>query len=376
MTEKQCLRSVLVVDDEPFEIDILSGILNPEYHVRFALNGEKALEIAQGKKPPDIILLDVVMPGMDGYEVCKRLKEDPTSRDIPVIFVTVRDEVQDETQGFKLGAVDYITKPIIDPIVKARVKTHIDLKIARQELEIQNKELREAARLREEVEQIVKHDLKNPLQSIIGHSELLLAAGQVSPAEKQSLLNIRDAGLRMLTMINTSLDIFKMEQGLYRLNPVKVDLIKIINRISSDLYKLIELSELNLSISTENGPSCRDESFIIQSEELLCYTMLANLMKNAIEASPKGEKVEINLARDAHWVEIEVKNKGCIPAPIKDVFFNKFSTYGKEGSAGLGTYSARLIAGTHGGDIVLFEDNDKLTVSLKVRLPIAPALPQ
>ncbi len=120
--------TVLVVDDTPENIDVLVGILKDDYKVKVALNGEKALQIVvTAKEPPDLILLDIMMPGMDGYEVCRRLKESAFSRKIPVIFVTAKGETEDEAKGFKLGAVDYITKPVSPAIVKARVKTQLDL---------------------------------------------------------------------------------------------------------------------------------------------------------------------------------------------------------------------------------------------------------
>lgn len=119
-------QTVLVVDDTPENIDILDGILNTEYNVKVAINGMMALKIAE-KILPDIILLDIMMPGIDGYEVCKKLKENPLTRKIPVIFVTARDQVIDEENGFKAGAVDFIIKPVSASIVKARVRTHLDL---------------------------------------------------------------------------------------------------------------------------------------------------------------------------------------------------------------------------------------------------------
>ncbi|QSX30666.1 response regulator [Shewanella cyperi] len=118
--------SILVVDDTPENIDILVGILGDEYKVKVAIDGPRALALAQ-KALPDLILLDVMMPGMNGYEVCRRLKQEPLTSHIPVIFVTALSEVEDETQGFALGAVDYITKPVSAPIVKARVRNHLAL---------------------------------------------------------------------------------------------------------------------------------------------------------------------------------------------------------------------------------------------------------
>ncbi|QYJ84481.1 response regulator [Shewanella aegiceratis] len=136
--------TVLVVDDTPENIDILVGILGDEYKVKVAIDGPKALTIA-GKSAPDIILLDVMMPGMNGYEVCKRLKQEPLTAHIPVIFVTALTDVADETQGFELGAVDYITKPVSAPVVKARVKTHLSLydqkRLLEQEVKARTREL-------------------------------------------------------------------------------------------------------------------------------------------------------------------------------------------------------------------------------------------
>jgi len=136
-TEKQ---TVLVVDDIPDNIDVLSGILRPFYRVKAALNGERALRIACSDQQPDIILLDIMMPDVDGYEVCRQLKSNPITAHIPVIFVTARTEVADEEKGFELGAVDYITKPVSPPLVIARVRTHLALHNQNRELEFKVRE--------------------------------------------------------------------------------------------------------------------------------------------------------------------------------------------------------------------------------------------
>lgn len=130
-TEKNTL---LVVDDTPENIDVLRGVLGANYMVKIANNGPLALKIASAQ-PPDLILLDVMMPGMDGYEVCRQLKQNEATRHIPVIFVTARGEVADETLGFELGAADYITKPVSPPIVHARVRAHLSLSNQRRYLE-------------------------------------------------------------------------------------------------------------------------------------------------------------------------------------------------------------------------------------------------
>ena len=127
-------KIVLVVDDAPANIQVAQSILKDEYKIRVATSGAKALELVKVEPVPDLVLLDVMMPEMDGYEVCSRLKAEEATRDIPVIFLTGKTDAEDETRGFEVGAVDYIRKPFSPAIVKARVRTHLMLRDAREEL--------------------------------------------------------------------------------------------------------------------------------------------------------------------------------------------------------------------------------------------------
>jgi phosphoserine phosphatase RsbU/P len=134
MTATEEKKTILVVDDAPSNIQVVNSILKDTYKIRIATNGAKALELVGVDPPPDLILLDIVMPGMDGYEVCTRLKSSPGTRDIPVIFLTGQTETEDETRGFEVGAVDYIHKPFSPAVVKARVQTHLVLRGIREQL--------------------------------------------------------------------------------------------------------------------------------------------------------------------------------------------------------------------------------------------------
>jgi len=134
-TQKQ---TILIVDDTPDNLTLMTGLLKDEYKTKVANNGERAISIASTLPLPDLILLDIMMPGIDGYEVCRRLKADERTKDIPIVFLTAKIEVEDEQKGFDVGCVDYITKPISPPIVLARVKTHLLLKSAKDFLKDQN----------------------------------------------------------------------------------------------------------------------------------------------------------------------------------------------------------------------------------------------
>ena len=134
-------KTILIVDDTPINIGVISGALKDTYKTKVATNGEKALAIASGEDKPDLILLDVMMPEMDGYEVCRRLKADPSTQNIPVIFLTGQTGTEDETKGFEVGAVDYIHKPFSEAVVKARVKTHLMLREAHEQIARQLEEI-------------------------------------------------------------------------------------------------------------------------------------------------------------------------------------------------------------------------------------------
>src|SRR3984957_11855378 len=134
MNEADQRKILLLVDDAPANLQVATSILKDIYKIRVATNGAKALALVKDAPPPDLVLLDVMMPGMDGYEVCTRLKEDPETRDIPVIFLTGQTEIEDETRGFEVGAVDYIHKPFSPAVMKARVQTPLILRGIREQL--------------------------------------------------------------------------------------------------------------------------------------------------------------------------------------------------------------------------------------------------
>jgi len=154
MTDTISRQTILVVDDAPQNIDVLTGILSDTYQIKAAINGEKALKIVFSETPPDLILLDIMMPGMDGYEVCTQLKADPRTKGIPVIFVTAKGDVQNEALGFELGAVDYITKPVSPPIVLARV--HAQLALYDQSRELERKVKLRTAELNQSRQEIIR----------------------------------------------------------------------------------------------------------------------------------------------------------------------------------------------------------------------------
>lgn len=158
--------TILVVDDTPENLALMGQILDDHYTVKVANRGDKALKIVAAENPPDLILLDIMMPGMDGYEVCRRLKVDQAIREIPVIFLTARNNAEDEAYGLELGAVDYITKPISPPILLARIKAHLGMRQAQKLLITQNEFLEQEVRRRSQEVELIQDITVHTLASL------------------------------------------------------------------------------------------------------------------------------------------------------------------------------------------------------------------
>jgi two-component system, sensor histidine kinase and response regulator len=367
MKNKQEKQIILVVDDSPENIDVLNGLLEQHYQIKAAVRGEKALKIAATKPAPNLILLDIMMPYMDGYEVCRRLKSKPETRDIPVIFVTAKNQIKDEEKGFVLGAVDYITKPIIPSIVLARVKTQLELVKSRQELEKQNMVLQENILLREDVERMTQHDLKSPLSAVINIPKLLISEKNISDEQMEMLKMVEESGYRMLDIINGSLDLYKMESGKYKVSAVPVNVIDIVRQIHGETRELVRKKNIKILIILNGQPVRETDVFSVNGEKMLCYSMLANLIKNAVEASPENKSIRISFD-EREGRQISIHNKGMVPESMKERFFEKYATAGKEEGTGLGTYTAKLIAETLGGSIS-FESLKKIGTVVSIILP-------
>lgn len=358
-------KTILVVDDIPINIDVLSGILSGEYRVLAATNGIKALKLAKGDLAVDLILLDIMMPGMDGMEVCRRLKADPVTADIPIIFLTAKTEADDIAAALDAGGVDYVTKPFHPTVLKARVRTHLSLKTARDDIREQMDTLVENARLREDVECMARHDLKSPVAAIISLSESLLEGILLDIEQKNSIKNIGESAYDILGMIDRSLDLYKMEMGQYKFKKESIDVNAVVLKVVNAARENAKQYGVTIQLSAA-------DKYFVHGEALLIFSMLGNLLKNAVEASSNEGKVTVRISCDEQ-VTISIHNQNMVPEEIHNCFFDKFVTSGKKKGSGLGTYSAKLMAKVQGGDIS-FKSTPANGTRLTVRLPKGNAL--
>lgn len=348
---------ILVVDDTPNNLTLVSGLLRGEYQVKLAARGDKALQLCAAS-PPDLVLLDLLMPEMDGFEVCRRLKANPDTAHIPVIFLTAVSDVGRTVAGLELGAVDYVAKPIEPAILKARVAAALRVSRAHEALREQMDLALENARLRDEVERMMRHDLKNPLAAIVGMAAQLLDEGGMAPDQLNQVRAIEAAAHDTLDMLQLSNALYRIESGTPDFAVQQVDLPALLLRVTRECRALAAARAAAITASVA------PEAPHALGNPLLLYSMVHNLVKNAVEAVADGQAVRIAL--DSAGV-IRIHNPGAVPDAVRARFFDKYATHGKRDGSGIGTYSARLIARAHGGDIALEtseENGTTLTITL------------
>ncbi|HAT51294.1 MAG: GAF domain-containing sensor histidine kinase [Nitrospirae bacterium] len=237
----------------------------------------------------------------------------------------------------------------------------------------QNEELLAADRLRAAVEHISRHDLKTPLTGIISFADMLLERQDLDDDLRKGLEIILNSGYRSLHMINLSLYLFQMEQGTYQLNAEMIDLIPVINNIFRELAQQINKMKIIVNITLNGRPVEKRDRFLFLGEELLAYSMMANLIKNAVEASQAGMAITVALSSTLSHACIQINNAQPVAPQIKETFFQKFITHGKKYGTGLGTFSAKLIAETLKGSITMSSSQTAgTTITILLPLPQRP----
>ncbi len=358
--------TILVVDDTADNLLLLSHLFKDEYRVRISHTGTKALEICQSNNPPDLVLLDIMMPGMDGFEVARRMREHPTSVTIPVIFVTAITDEDARLKGLELGAIDFVTKPIDPSVLKPRVHNFMRYVELHKQLQANYDDMLELAHLRENVELITRHDIKGTLAGVIGLVQGLENDDSMSNQQIAQLKMAEQSALQALDMINLSSELLLIETGHFKLEA------KLVN-ISDILRRIVEISRVTfaakrLTISIDTDMPVGEEIPNASGDAMLCYSLFQNLIKNACEASSDKNRVSVTLF-DENPLRIVVQNNGVVPEVIRNRFFDKFVTHGKQGGTGLGTYSAKLLTEAQNGTISMWSSDQDKQTTLTVNLP-------
>ncbi|MEM7403976.1 MAG: response regulator [Pseudomonadota bacterium] len=364
-------QKILIVDDERLNINVLVELLRGQYTVIVAKNGEQALRRARSSNPPDLILLDVMMPDMDGFEVCEKLKFDPVTRDIPIIFVTAMGNEQDEVRCFEYGAVDYIRKPFSPPIVTARVANHLALVAARRDAE-------SAANAKADFLATMSHEIRTPLNGIIGMLELLRQT-DLDSEQKRMVRTVSKSGYGLLRIINDVLDFSKIDAGKLSVERVSLSLEDVVEGAAAMLAPTAK--EKGIAIVTSIAPSLWQS---VEGDPVRLHQILFNLIGNAIKFSDPGGYVWVTAERaerstdERVEVRFKVIDRGIGIAPAAQArLFSAFSqaeesTARRFGGTGLGLSICQRLTTMMDGTIrVTSEEGRGSTFVVEMPFPVA-----
>ncbi|MCP2728286.1 response regulator [Limnofasciculus baicalensis] len=374
--------NILIVDDTPENLQVLSATLSDRgYKVRGVIKGQMAIRAAKSA-PPDLILLDIRMPEMDGYEVCERLKADPQTRDIPIIFISALDEVLDKVKAFKAGGVDYITKPFQVEEVLARVENQLMICRLSQKLQEQNQQLQQeiqerlkaekeaeaASHAKSEFLANMSHELRTPLNAILGFTQVMSRDLQLNTEQREYLGIINRSGEHLLELINDVLDLSKIEAGLISLYESSFDLYRLLDNLEEMFQIKADQKNLQLIFSIpSNVPQ------YVKADAKKLRICLINLLGNAIKFTDYGS-VTLRVASShssvisdqsqritdtRQWTlnfEVEDTGYGIAPSEIPRLFDAFIQTETGKRSAegtGLGLTITRKFTQLMGGDITV-----------------------
>jgi two-component system, sensor histidine kinase and response regulator len=347
--------SVLVVDDTPANLSLLCGMLKERgYRVRPVPSGDLALDAAWSD-PPDLVLLDISMPEMDGFEVCRRLKADPRSAEIPVVFLTAHTEPTEKVKAFALGGVDYVTKPFQIEEVHARVATHIELSFQKRELKESYDRLRELEELRDSLVHMVVHDLTSPLTTLDALLEILrrTEADRLSERARTALQHCLGAVDTMKSMVGSVLDVSKMEAGAMKLSPQVCDLAEIGRGLLLAMRGIVGDRRIVLDVEGA-APVTADADLVTR--------IIQNLLGNALKFTPREGEIRIRIRADDDALRFSVADTGPgVPKEFQQKIFEKFGQVeahsgGQRKSTGLGLTFCKLAVEAHGGRIGVESD--------------------
>lgn len=373
---------VLIVDDVPKNIMVLgNNLLTENYQIAYARSGQEAIDLTL-VNDFDLILLDIMMPGMDGYETCQRILDNPKTAKIPIIFITAKNDFDSIVKGFDAGAKDYVTKPFNAKELLARVRTHLELKRNRETLEGLNSQLEEKVKERtielkkanDKIKKldsaksnflgIISHEIRTPLNGIFGSVEML--RDMLNDEDSEDIIQmISESAERLLTFSELSTLITELNIDTYQLSKFIIDLSDVLQEVKEErILKLSNESEVNIHYEDN------EKGFFIDADEKLIRKVIDDIIHNSIRFNQESVNIHINIDRSDHNIQIEIHDDGIgFPAHVLEHIFEVFHADSEEyvEGKGLNLAAARLILQAHGGDIKAKNSKDGgATVSITI----------
>jgi signal transduction histidine kinase len=370
--------TILVVDDDPRNVRLVESMLKPSgYVILQAYDGREALHRVETERP-DLILLDVMMPELSGFELCTLLRGRHETRLLPILMVTALNALEDKVRGLELGADDFLTKPINRTELLAKVRSILRVKRLqdqvekhRRELEAANRELLLTQRFQESMTQMVVHDLKNPLAGIMGNIQLVQMQHErmAAPRREELLQRSLDSARQMARMIQNILEVAKLEEQKMPLKREALDVRAIVAEQTAEIASLSARDGIRLE--TDVAPGLPP----VDADRELLGRILGNLLSNAFKHTPAGGRITVSAGEEGDRIVLSVRDTGeGIPEDLLPYIFEKFVAGESENrrrqtyDSGLGLTFCRLAVECHGGDIAVASRLGEGTV-VTVHLP-------
>jgi len=352
-TEPALVAEILIVDDTPANLHLLAAMLKERGHkVRPVPGGKLALQAVRLAQP-ELILLDINMPEMDGFEVCKALKADPLLADIPVIFISANTDTMDKVKAFAIGGVDYVTKPFQFDEIEARMETHLKIRRLQSRLSDSNEQLRTLEQRKADLTNMLVHDLRTPLTSILSGLMTMDSVGELNDLQQEILSMGIQGGKTLLGMINDLLDISKMEDGSVQLTREYLSPDELVSAALQQVQALAQAK--GLVLQTDIAAALP----MLNADRDKVQRTLTNLLGNACKFTPHGGTVAVSvqLASQENAVLFAIRDTGeGIPHEAFERIFEKFGQVetrkaGHNHSTGLGLTLCKMAVEMHGGRI-------------------------
>jgi two-component system, sensor histidine kinase and response regulator len=356
---------VLIVDDTPENLQLMVPLFAADTRVRTAADGARALAICHGDDPPDLVLLDVMMPGMNGFEVAQKLREHPLTKLMPVIFVTAMNDDESRLRGLKLGAVDFVSKPINPELLRLRVGNFLHYVELQKRVQSECDALLEVARLRDEVEQITRQDLKGPLSGIVRMVGELMEDGRFSFVQISHLQGIESCAHQVMNTISLSSELYKIETGQFVLQAESFDLVALLRSVADNTQGESHAKRIDITVTAA------ETHILVCGDRMLCHAVFHNLLRSALRAASANSKLTIDLHCAAAAI-VSIKHHGVLPEDVRQRFFDKFAN---AAHAGQGVYAAKQLTEAQGGTIEIVADAIGNTTELLVKLPLQAQTP-
>jgi two-component system sensor histidine kinase/response regulator len=356
---------VLIVDDDARNRALVKAYLQADHQVLEAASGPEALVMCAAESI-DLIVLDVMMPGMSGFEVCRTLKARPTDDFLPVLLVTALNEQEDRNQGLEAGADDFLSKPVNRQELRLRVHNFLTLRQHRQLVVRQYDELRDLSALKDDLVTLMVHDLRNPLTGVLGLLQIL-EMELTDPVRRADATTARQAADKLRETLDDMLQVRMLEEGRLDLQRRPEEVAALVKAAVTSVEGAARMRRLELLQALAPG-------LIVTGDNRLLRRAIENLLSNAIKFSPAGQSIDVEALMGAGRVEIRVADRGSgVPREGRDHLFDKFGgTYARRASDrrgyGLGLYFVRLVAEAHGGGVSVSDREGGGTI-MSLKLP-------